>query len=325
MVPGHTASTPVNSVNAFFDAVGVFLEHLADVHLLPLFGAIVLQVLNLLLRTVAWQAILSAAYPGSNLRWRSSAGAYLSGVGVNAIAPARSGDLVRLYLLRSRLPESTTPTIIATLLVETLVDFVLATLMFGYALTQHVLPRIPDLPSLPAFEWSWLIEHRVPTAIVGASIGLALILLGNRALHAGRRFKRRVALGFVILKTPRRYLVSVVIPQVAAWVCRFGVAWLTLEAFGLQGSFRNAAIVLVVGALATLLPLTPGGVGTQQVILVAALSGVASSSQIIGFSVGSQATITLVNAGIGLVVFGSMARTLSPKALVARLRLEHGH
>ena len=44
--------------------------------------------INLLLRSAAWHTIVRAAYPDIRYRWRSSAGAYFAGVGVNAIAPA---------------------------------------------------------------------------------------------------------------------------------------------------------------------------------------------------------------------------------------------
>ena len=119
--------------------------------------ALLLHTINLLLRTRAWYSILRAAYPGVKYRYRSCAGAYLAGVGVNAIAPARGGDLVKIFLTRTRLEGSTTPTMLASLLVETLIDIVLGVAILSYALTQHVLPRVPELPSLPAFEWSWAV------------------------------------------------------------------------------------------------------------------------------------------------------------------------
>ena len=44
--------------------------------------ALAFHAANLLLRTRAWYAILRAAYPEATYyRWRSCAGAYLSGVG----------------------------------------------------------------------------------------------------------------------------------------------------------------------------------------------------------------------------------------------------
>ena len=60
------------------------------------------HVLKLLFRARAWQNIVRGAYPESRLRYPSAFGAYVAGVGVNSIAPARGGDLVKLYLVKHR-------------------------------------------------------------------------------------------------------------------------------------------------------------------------------------------------------------------------------
>ena len=199
----------MSSISSFIDAARVFINHLADVKLWPLAIALLLHTANLLLRTFAWYAILRAAYPGTKYRYRSCAGAYLAGVGVNAVAPARGGDLVKIFLTRTRMEGSTTPTIVSSLLVETLTDIVLGAALLGYALTQHVLPRVPELPSIPAFEWSWAASNPTLAAIIATFILLALILIVRRAKIAGQAFCARVRQGFTILHTPRRYFIAV--------------------------------------------------------------------------------------------------------------------
>jgi uncharacterized membrane protein YbhN (UPF0104 family) len=310
----------LSSISAFTDAARVFLNHLADVKLWPLAIALLLHTANLLLRTCAWYAILRAAYPGTSYRYRSCAGAYLAGVGVNAIAPARGGDLVKIFLTRTRLPGSTTPTIIASLLVETLTDIVLGAVLLSYALTQHVLPRVPELPSIPAFEWSWAVANPTLAAIIATFILLAGILIVRRAKAAGQAFAARVRQGFTILRTPRRYVIAVVIPQVAGWICRVGAAAAFLEAFGIPGTLRNALLVMVVGSLTTLLPVTPGGVGTQQALIVVVLSGAASDAHLLSFSVGAQAAVIVANALIGGVALVLMLRTLSLRSAIGHAR-----
>ena len=306
----------MSSISAFTDAARVFLNHLADVKLWPLAIALILHTANLLLRTFAWYAILRAAYPGTKYRYRSCAGAYLAGVGVNAIAPARGGDLVKIFLTRQRMENSTTPTIVASLLVETLTDIVLGAALLGYALTQHVLPRVPELPSIPAFEWSWAVSNPTLTAIIATFILLAGILILRRAKAAGKAFAARVRQGFTILRTPRRYVIAVVIPQLAGWACRVGAAAAFLEAFGIPGTLRNALLVMVVGSLTTLLPVTPGGVGTQQALIVVVLSGAASDAHLLSFSVGAQAAVIVANAVIGGVALVLMLRTLQLRSAI---------
>ena len=310
----------MNDISAFADAARVFANHLADVKLGPLAVALLLHTINLLLRTGAWYSILRAAYPGVKYRYRSCAGAYLAGVGVNAIAPARGGDLVKIFLTRTRLEGSTTPTILASLLVETLIDVVLGIVILGYALTQHVLPRVPELPSLPAFEWSWAVANPTITAIIATFILLAGIITARRLHIAGKAFAARVRQGFTILRKPRRYALTVATPQLVGWVCRVGAAAAFLEAFGIPGTLRNALLVMVVGSLTTLLPVTPGGVGTQQALIVVVLSGAATDSQLLSYSVGAQAAVMVANALIGGIALVLMLRTLSLRSAIGHAR-----
>ena len=79
-------------MGAFFHAVHVFADQLAAVRWQFLAIALALYFVRLFLRAIAWRAILRASYPDERLRFRSTFGAYLAGVGVNSIAPARAGD-----------------------------------------------------------------------------------------------------------------------------------------------------------------------------------------------------------------------------------------
>ena len=142
-----------------------------------------------------------------------------------------------------------------------MVDIVFGLGIFAFALTQHTLPRVPELPSIPAFEWSWAASNPTLTAILATALLLAGMLAARRVKVAGKAFAERVRQGFTILRTPRRYFLLVAIPQIAGWGCRVASAAAFLEAFAIPGTLRNALLVMVVGSLTTLLPVTPGGVG----------------------------------------------------------------
>ena len=189
-----------------------------------------------------------------------------------------------------------------------------------FALTQHVLPSVPELPSLPAFEWSWAIANPTVTAIVATFILIACIVTARRLHIAGKAFAARVRQGFTILRTPRRYALTVALPQLLGWVCRVGAAAAFLEAFGIPGTLRNALLVIVVGSLTTLLPVTPGGVGTQQALIVVVLSGAANDSQLLSFSVGAQAAVVASNAILGGIALVLMLRTFSLRSAIGHAR-----
>ena len=52
-----------------------------------------------------------------------------------------------------------------------LIDAVLGIVILCSALTQHVLPRVPELPSIPAFEWSWAVSN--PSGVSRQSVLVA--------------------------------------------------------------------------------------------------------------------------------------------------------
>jgi uncharacterized membrane protein YbhN (UPF0104 family) len=314
----------VNDLHQFLNAGQAFFHRLGEVRTGPLAIALLFHSANLVLRTRAWYAIIRAAYPEEkHYRWRSCAGAYFAGVGLNSLIPARGGDLLKLYLVRLRLPESRIATIVATLLVETLLDTIIGPCLFAWAYFEGVVPRVPELPHLPAFEFSLAVSHPRATGLVVAALVLLGLLLLRHALRVARDFRERVRQGFTILRTPRRYALTVALPQAIGWVCRVITMFYLLRAFSIHADIRNALLVLVVGSASTLLPLTPGGVGTQQALIVVVLSGQAPDSTLLSFSVGMQVVITVANALLGFASLTLMLKSLSLRKAIRDARAHH--
>ena len=95
-----------DSFSSFFDAVGSFGENLAAVRWGALAIALVSFLAYLSVRARASFHILRAAYPDERIRFKSIWGAYMPGYGFNAVVPARGGDVIRLFLTKSRVPNS---------------------------------------------------------------------------------------------------------------------------------------------------------------------------------------------------------------------------
>jgi uncharacterized membrane protein YbhN (UPF0104 family) len=305
-------------VGAFFHAVHVFFSHLAAVGWTALALGLACHFLKIVVRTIAWRNILAAAFPESRVRWRPIFGAYVAGVGVNSIAPARGGDLVKLYLAKRAIERSTYPTLGATLIVETLFDTVAATGFLLWALTLGVLPGFDVLPDLPSVDWTWVLRHSTLAAIVGALVLLALLtVLSWAALHVAE-FWRRVARGFAILRPPSRYLLGVATWQALSWVLRIASIWWFLRAFHVPATVHNALLVQVVQSLSTLLPFSPGGAGTQQGLLVFVFRGRLSATRLLSFSVGMNLAQTVVNVALGFGAIFLAFRTLRWRRVVAR-------
>ena len=78
--------------------------------------------LNLTLRSRAYFNTLRAAYPAVSFQWRRIWGAYVAAVGFNNIVPARGGDIIKLFLARSSIPDSSYPTVASAFFVEAVFD-----------------------------------------------------------------------------------------------------------------------------------------------------------------------------------------------------------
>jgi uncharacterized membrane protein YbhN (UPF0104 family) len=306
----------VDDVRAFLDAAEAFFGHLAAVSWGALFLAVVLNLLRLVFRVRAWQNIIRAAYPGVPVPYWSAFGAYMGGVGVNAITPARGGDLVKLYLARHRIEPSSYPTLGSTLVVETLFDFAVATVLLLVALQLGLLPGVPDLPGLPAFDWSFVVAHPRLAAVFASIFLVALILVVHWAAGHVTAFKEKVNQGFAIMDDWHAFIARVLSWQAASWILRVASVFWFLEAFNIPATAETVLAVLVVQGLATTLPFTPGGAGTQQAVLVFALGGAAASSAVLSFSVGMQLATVAVNVAIGFAAIAIMLGTVRWRAHV---------
>jgi uncharacterized membrane protein YbhN (UPF0104 family) len=299
-------------VGHFFHAVRVFGAHLADVRWEFLALALALHFLRLVFRALAWRAILSAAYPDDRPRFRSAFGAYVAGVGVNSIAPARAGDVVKLYLIKRRIPEAKYATLTPTLLVETLFDMVVGIGLIVWALSLGVLPAHQVYSRLPAVDWGFFVRHEKWTAIGVAVVLTAALISFIVFLEKGEAFRQRIGRGFAILRDPSRFLIRVIGPQTISWILRAGSIYYFLRAFNVHASVHNALLAMVVDSLATLFPATPGGAGTKQGLIVYLFRGQAvSRTALLAFSVGVNIATVVFNLGVGLIALYAMARTFS--------------
>ena len=307
----------------FFHAVGVFFHHLAAVQWQFLGYAIACHVVKLLFRAGAWRAIVNSAYPEAQLKFRSAFGAYIAGVGVNSIVPARGGDVVKLYLVRHRIPDSSYATLTPTLIVETLFDFVTAGAIILWALTAGVLPTHQLYSRIPTVDWKFFLRHQHVTGIAVAFLLVASVIAFFWIRRRVEDFRVRVRQGFSILRDRPRFLKRVIVPQSISWVFRIASLYFFLKAFGVTANIHNALLAQVVDSLATLFPATPGGAGTKQGLTEYLFRGRGvSQTLLLAFSVGMNIAIVVANLLLGLAAIALMAKTLSFKKLRQASRAE---
>src|SRR4051794_27337391 len=102
---------PLAALHDFFDAVNTFFSNLASVSWGTLAVGLVFFSIYLTIRSRAYFHVLRAAYPDTRMRWREIWGAYVAAYGFNNVVPARGGDIMKLFLVRRSVPDSSYPAI----------------------------------------------------------------------------------------------------------------------------------------------------------------------------------------------------------------------
>jgi uncharacterized membrane protein YbhN (UPF0104 family) len=313
-----------DSFDAFFDAVGDFFGSLAAIQWLALLPALGAFGVYLSLRARASFHILRAAYPDERIRFRYIWGAYIAAYGFNSVVPARGGDVIRLFLTKSSVPNSSYPAVASSFAVELVFDLCMAVPVLAFAFSQGVFPKPPDFSKLPAFDLAFFASHPRFTLFVLTVLGIAT-LVGFALLSARvRAFWDRVRQGLTILFDRRRYLREVFAVQLCGWLFRFTAFFLLLEAFNVGGSVRNVLLVLGVNAVAALVPFTPGGAGVQQALLVKVFAGSAAGATVAAYSVGQQIAIGAFTFAAGFAALVFVFRIRSFKEVIAQGRAARG-
>jgi glycosyltransferase 2 family protein len=313
-----------SSLESFGRGAEAFFQNLSDIHW-SAFGLALLFLLGMQLsRAWAWRNVLRAAYPGTRIDFLPLSAAYLAGAGINAIVPARAGDVTKIFLVKRQIPHSSYPAVTSSFLVQSVFDTTIGLLVLLYAITQGLLPQPPSLPELPAFELSFWAAHPQVFAITVAALLVAIAIAIFVLAHRVRRFWDRVKQGVVILTTPSRYLREVAAWQGVGWLCRFLAFWFFLEAFGIGGSVGNVMLVMSVQAIANIVPFTPGGAGAQQALLVATLSG-PSRAVVLSYSVGTQIAMAAWSVVLGFTAMALVFRTTDWRDLIREAEEDESH
>jgi uncharacterized membrane protein YbhN (UPF0104 family) len=311
------SATLWDDISSFFDSVGSFFSTLGHIHLIPLVLGLISFGIYLSLRSRAYFNVLRAAYPGERIQFRRVWGAYVAAYGFNNVVPARGGDVMKAFLIRTSVPNSNYSTVASSFFVEMIYDATIGIPILIFAFTQGVFPKPPDFSNLGAFDLSFFASHPRFLLFVLTCLGLIALVLFAWLSRKVRAFWARVRQGITIAFDRRRYIREVWLVQFAGWLFRFFAFWMLLDAFNVGGSFTNVLLVLGVNAVASLLPFTPGGAGVQQAFLIKVFAGTASSATVASYSVGQQIAIAAFSLAMGFFAIVVIFRFRSFKEVIA--------
>ena len=311
---------PLADLHSFFHSVDQFFSNLAAVNWTSLLLALLFFSGYLVLRSRGIFNILQAAYPHERFQWREIWGAYVAAAGFKNVVPAGGANVIQIFLTKTSINRSSFPAVTAAISVGAIFDTFMSVVIMLFAFTQGVFPKPPDFSKLGAFDLSYFAQHIHFTLFLLTMLGvLAVVAFGLLSARV-RAFWARVRQGFTILRDRRRYLREVCSWQAAAWVCRLTAFFFMLEAFHIGGSVRNALLVQGVQVVSTIVPLTPGGAGVQQALLVTVFAGAASSSRVAAYSVGQQIALAAFALALGFIALVAIFHIRSFKEVIRRGR-----
>ena len=122
-----------SSIEGFLDAAGDFFSSLGEVGWFSLLLGLLSFLVYLTLRSRAFFHTLRAAYPGERIPFWKIWGAYIAAYGFNNVVPARGGDVIKLFLVKTSVPNSTYPAVGAAFFVEAIFDLVMGVFILTFA------------------------------------------------------------------------------------------------------------------------------------------------------------------------------------------------
>lgn len=309
-------------------AARLIFEAAAHVHLGWLAVGMGLHLASQVVRLRGWWNILRAAYPAcTTLRASEVTRAYFAGAGLNGLLPARTGDLVKLAVLRRRIRGSTYPTLLATSVPESAFETICGAALVVWMLGLGFLPAPNVRGELPAPDVSVVLRHPVAASLVtagGACVALGVALCIRRC---GAGLGDRLRQGLAIFSSPRRFATHVASYQAAGRIIRLVSLACLLAAFSLPATIGTALLVMAAQGGGRIVPIAPVAAGMRIALLSYGLVEITGTAidpgAVIAFAVGVSAVQFVLTLSISLVLLGSEFGTRSPRAALraARARL----
>ncbi len=317
-------------INSATHAASLILEDTAQVDPWLLALGTLLYLVSQAVRTRGWHTIIKAAYPHDTaLAPRHTMMAYLAGSGLNAVIPARGGDIVKLTLVRRRLDDGSYATLAGTFVPETVFETLFGTALVAWALSRGFLPVPTATGEVPAFDVTFVIDHPFLTMGIVGGVVLVGIVVGRTLQRGAASLLQRFREGLVIFGTPRRFVTGVASWQALARVIRLGSLAAFMGAFSLPVTVTTVVLVMAAQGGGRIIPLAPASAGLRLVMLsygfVETTGHAVSIAQITAFTFGVGAVLMVSGLVLATFILWLELGTLNPRKAFHAAREAAGH
>ena len=225
-------------------------------------------------RIERWRLMLKC--DNAEIRWSTCAGPLLASFAANNVLPFRAGDVLRAFVFNRKLGTSS-GVIIATLFVERLLDLLMVLVLLGASLAYFGLEtnRFAGVGGVVLLSGAAVIMLvlLLPQVFTPLVIGLVGII-SRIAPGFGKRLIDEINKSQTTLLhlAKGHTMPKLIVWSLLAWLAEGAVFWLAALALPALASPAAGWLALPVGTLATLIPSTPGYIGTFDYATVRAMT-----------------------------------------------------
>jgi uncharacterized membrane protein YbhN (UPF0104 family) len=290
------------------DWIRELFRKLGDIPPWAIVAGVALETAQTSLAALAWFGILRAALPRAGISYRLVLASYAVAVALNGFLPANLGTWVMLLMFTTLIVGATFTMVVSGLLVEKIPFSV-----FNVALYLYLFLAVSGSFSI---KLGFLADHTalVVLLVVGAIVLIALLARIFWERLAGLR--AQLISGGAILRSPRRALTDLVLPELGSYAARLAIVAVFLGAYGIPVTFHNVATVTASNSISNSVSATPGGVGVTQAMNSAALSGSTDAATATAYSIGQQLVISAWDVLFAVIVVSWVFGWTGGKALV---------
>lgn len=254
-----------------------------------------------MVHTVEWQITLVKV---GRAPFGGLFGATLIGTLVNAVIPAAAGDVAKMQIVANRYGLSRVG-LITSRGAESVVNAFVMVLFIALGFVLHAagvasggVLLLMALGSGTAFAAAAVASRFIPEQFPDWP---ALSWLPARVQRTLRARWPRFHEGLELVRNPMLLSVAFVL-NIVGWAADIAIIWAYGRTFHLDVPIGAYVSITVAVAIITVFPLTPGNLGTYEVILLGVLKAYqVPTEQAIAFAVGMHLISTAFNIGLGLV------------------------
>ncbi|HEY7420929.1 MAG TPA: lysylphosphatidylglycerol synthase transmembrane domain-containing protein [Gaiellaceae bacterium] len=260
--------------------------------------AILLNLLSVVARALAWTTVIHSAMEPPRPRVPLVFSAFSVGLFANALLPGRVGELARVGVLTRKMPgrKGAWATLVGTVFAHRVFDIVPVLLLILYVVATASIPSSARATlifviclGVGLFVFAFVSARRQHQEMAIEGLGPV-----RRLLTMGRS-------GLGVMRSPAGAFGAIFF-QIVGWTCQIFAVYTAMRAFDIHAPLPAAGVVLLLMNVVTIFPFWPGNIGLVQVAIASALIGygVAYSTGV-AYGFGLQAIEASVGIGVGLL------------------------